>query len=58
MNAPDVKLTVGLLVEIAKNSFRGFKRAFKAQHDPAVKQRPEDNGQATRMLNRCRIVRT
>ncbi|KAH9858843.1 hypothetical protein C2E23DRAFT_880265 [Lenzites betulinus] len=28
MNAPDVKLTIGLLVEITKGTFRGFKTPF------------------------------
>ncbi len=58
MNAPDVKLTLGLLVEITKCTFRGFKRTYRAQHDTAAKKRLDDNGRFSRWLSRRRQVRT
>lgn len=57
MNAPDVKLTLGLLVEVAKGTFRGFKRPYKAQHDADAKARLDENERASRWLNRRRKVR-
>lgn len=56
MNAPDVKLTLGLLVEIAKGTFRGFKRPFKAQYDAEAKAHLEENESASRRMNRRRKV--
>ncbi|KAI8986141.1 hypothetical protein BD414DRAFT_416524 [Trametes punicea] len=52
MNAIDVKLTLGLLIEIAKGSFRGFRRVYKAQFDEEQKKRMDDNARAARWLNR------
>ncbi|KAI0823007.1 hypothetical protein BC628DRAFT_1494724 [Trametes gibbosa] len=43
MNAPDVKLTIGLLIEVAKATFRGFKTVFLAQEDADAKQRLDAN---------------
>ncbi|EIW53621.1 uncharacterized protein TRAVEDRAFT_52739 [Trametes versicolor FP-101664 SS1] len=54
MNAPDVKLTLGLLIEIAKCTFRGFKRPYRAQHDADAKKRLDDNGRFSRWLSRRR----
>ncbi|KAI0826966.1 hypothetical protein BC628DRAFT_1319000 [Trametes gibbosa] len=56
MNAPDVKLTIGLLIEVAKATFRGFKTVFLAQEDADAKQRLDANARASRWLNRRRKV--
>ncbi|KAH9851418.1 hypothetical protein C2E23DRAFT_886589 [Lenzites betulinus] len=54
MNAPDVKLTIGLLIKVAKATFRGFKTVFLAQEDTAAKERLDANARASRWLNRRR----
>ncbi|OJT14068.1 hypothetical protein TRAPUB_9380 [Trametes pubescens] len=52
MNAPDVKLTSLLLLELAKVTFRGFKRNYRGQTDSEVQTRLDDGARATRRLNR------
>ncbi|KAL1951518.1 hypothetical protein VTO73DRAFT_667 [Trametes versicolor] len=52
MNAPDVKLTLGVLYGVAKKVFRNFKKQYDGQFDDEKKQRLETNEQASRRLNR------
>ncbi|KAJ2988523.1 hypothetical protein NUW54_g9088 [Trametes sanguinea] len=54
MSASDVKLTLGLLFEVAKRSFRGFKRVYKAQFDEEQRNQLNANARAARWLNRRR----
>ncbi|KAI0366610.1 hypothetical protein BV20DRAFT_1124089 [Pilatotrama ljubarskyi] len=52
MNAPDVKLTHGVLCEAAKKTFRNFKKQYGAQFDEEKKKKLVENERASRRLNR------
>ncbi|KAH9856600.1 hypothetical protein C2E23DRAFT_684121, partial [Lenzites betulinus] len=52
MNAPDVKLTLGVLYGIAKKVFRNFKKQYDGQFDDEKKERLAKNEQSSRRLNR------
>lgn len=57
MNAPEVKLTTEVLFEVAKNSFYGFKKEFKAQQDAKKAEQKQRNARATTWAQQRAAVR-
>ncbi|TFK81259.1 hypothetical protein K466DRAFT_448709, partial [Polyporus arcularius HHB13444] len=54
LNAPNVKLTEGVLEEFAKGSFRGFRNVYKAQFDVEKEQQAKKNASNSRKQSRRR----
>lgn len=46
MNAPDVKLTIEVLIAVATISFTGFKNKFKQQADQDAAERARRNARS------------